>query len=116
MLFEIFDPKAAPKPIGIDLGTTNSLVACVRNEKPETIANCDGERLLPSVVSYAEGEPVDQECHTLARSISMATAGWKGSGFRNTSVRGCQSECCQSNQEQKLRQLGEIQIERIFSL
>ena len=58
MLFEIFDPKAAPKPIGIDLGTTNSLVACVRNEKPETIANCDGERLLPSVVSYAEGAPV----------------------------------------------------------
>ncbi len=53
MLFEIFDPKAAPKPIGIDLGTTNSLVACVRNEKPIAIADCNGEMLLPSVVSYA---------------------------------------------------------------
>ena len=52
MLFEIFDPKAAPKPIGIDLGTTNSLVACVRNEKPIAIADCNGEILLPSVVSY----------------------------------------------------------------
>jgi len=58
MLFEIFDPKAAPKPIGIDLGTTNSLVACVRNEKPVAIADCNGEILLPSVVSYAEDEVV----------------------------------------------------------
>ncbi len=53
MLFEIFDPKARPRPIGIDLGTTNSLVACVRNERPEAIADCDQEVLLPSVVSYA---------------------------------------------------------------
>ncbi len=29
-LFEIFDPKAPPRPIGIDLGTTNSLVAYVQ--------------------------------------------------------------------------------------
>ncbi|HEY1954659.1 MAG TPA: Fe-S protein assembly chaperone HscA [Polyangiaceae bacterium] len=58
MLFEIHDPKAAPKPIGIDLGTTNSLVACVRNEKPVAIADCNGEILLPSVVSYAEGDTV----------------------------------------------------------
>lgn len=58
MLFEIFDPKAAPKPIGIDLGTTNSLVACVRNENPEVIGNCDLEYLLPSVVCYAEKEPI----------------------------------------------------------
>ena len=31
MLLEIFDPKAAPRAIGIDLGTTNSLVAHVRD-------------------------------------------------------------------------------------
>ena len=58
MLFEIHDPKAAPKPIGIDLGTTNSLVACVRNEKPVAIGDCNGEILLPSVVSYAEDDAV----------------------------------------------------------
>ena len=51
-LFEIFDPKAAPRPIGIDLGTTNSLVAYVRNEKPVAIADCDLEVLVPSVVTY----------------------------------------------------------------
>ncbi len=42
-LFEIFDPKAPPRPIGIDLGTTNSLVAYVQNERPVAIADCDLE-------------------------------------------------------------------------
>ena len=51
-LLEIFDPKAPPKSIGIDLGTTNSLVAYVKNERPAAIANCDLEVLVPSVVSY----------------------------------------------------------------
>src|SRR5580700_6448399 len=52
-LLEIFDPKARPRPIGIDLGTTNSLVAVVRNERPVAIADCNQAVLLPSVVSYA---------------------------------------------------------------
>jgi molecular chaperone HscA len=51
-LLEIFDPKAPPRPIGIDLGTTNSLVAYVSGERPIAIANCDLEVLVPSVVSY----------------------------------------------------------------
>lgn len=51
-LLEIYDPKARPRPIGIDLGTTNSIVARVRDGKPQVITNCDGERLLPSVVHY----------------------------------------------------------------
>ena len=51
-LLEIFDPKAAPKPIGIDLGTTHSLVACVQDERPYAISDCDFEVLLPSVVAY----------------------------------------------------------------
>ncbi len=51
-LLEIFDPKAAPKPIGIDLGTTHSLVAYVHDEQPEAIADCDAQVLVPSVVAY----------------------------------------------------------------
>jgi molecular chaperone HscA len=51
-LFEIFDPKAPARPIGIDLGTTNSLVAHVSNERPAVIADCDLEILVPSVVTY----------------------------------------------------------------
>jgi molecular chaperone HscA len=58
-LFEIFDPKAAPRPIGIDLGTTNSLVAYVKSERPVVISDCDGGPLLPSVVRYeANGDVV----------------------------------------------------------
>ncbi|HEX4456420.1 MAG TPA: Hsp70 family protein, partial [Polyangia bacterium] len=36
--------------VGIDLGTTNSLVACMRGERPEIIVNAAGARLTPSVV------------------------------------------------------------------
>jgi molecular chaperone HscA len=57
-LLEIFDPKAPPRPIGIDLGTTNSLVAYVKNEHPVAIADCDLETLVPSVVAYVPGGEV----------------------------------------------------------
>jgi molecular chaperone HscA len=53
-LLEIFDPKAPPKPIGIDLGTTNSIVAHVRDGRPTALVTCDGTPLLPSVVYYGE--------------------------------------------------------------
>lgn len=53
-LMEIFDPKAPPKAIGIDLGTTNSLVAYVKNERPVTVKDCDLAALVPSVVHYGE--------------------------------------------------------------
>ena len=38
--------------VGIDLGTTNSLVATVRNSIPEVLQDEDGHTLLPSVVRY----------------------------------------------------------------
>src|SRR5580698_8838876 len=53
-LLEIFDPKAPPRPIGIDLGTTNSLVAYVSDGRPVAIMDCDEEVLLPSVVAYGD--------------------------------------------------------------
>jgi molecular chaperone HscA len=58
-LLEIFDPLAAPRPVGIDLGTTNSVVACVRNERPEAIADCNLEVLVPSVVAYRPNGEID---------------------------------------------------------
>ncbi len=42
------------KAVGIDLGTTNSLVAHVAGGQPQVIADESGERLLPSVVSVDE--------------------------------------------------------------
>jgi molecular chaperone HscA len=58
MLLDIFDPKAAPRAIGIDLGTTNSIVAYVRDDAPVALTSCDGTPLLPSVVHYAQNGAV----------------------------------------------------------
>jgi molecular chaperone HscA len=62
MLFNISEPESIlhTKPrlaVGIDFGTTNSLIAVVRNGQCEVLADVDGEVLLPSVVAYgADGE------------------------------------------------------------
>ena len=64
-LFQISEPGQTPAPhqrryaVGIDLGTTNSLVACVRSGVAETLPDEQGRHLLPSVVRYAtQHEPV----------------------------------------------------------
>jgi len=44
------------KIIGIDLGTTNSVVAIMEGSEPHVIANADGHRLTPSVVAFTEKE------------------------------------------------------------
>jgi molecular chaperone HscA len=53
MLLDIFDPKAPPTPLGIDLGTTNSIVAYVSDGRPVALTTCDSTPLLPSVVHFA---------------------------------------------------------------
>jgi molecular chaperone DnaK len=45
------------KVVGIDLGTTNSVVAVMEGGKPVVIANSEGMRIVPSVVGFSkEGE------------------------------------------------------------
>ena len=46
----------AEKIIGIDLGTTNSVVAVVIGGEPTVIPNPEGERLTPSVVGFKDSE------------------------------------------------------------
>ena len=47
-----------PKIVGIDLGTTNSLVAIVENGTPRVIPGTDGSKLVPSVIYFDEsGNP-----------------------------------------------------------
>jgi molecular chaperone HscA len=57
-LLQISEPGMSTAPhqrrlaVGIDLGTTNSLVATVRSSIPEVLSDEDGRTLLPSVVRY----------------------------------------------------------------
>ncbi len=44
------------KIIGIDLGTTNSVVAVMEGSEPTVITNPEGGRLTPSVVAFAKGD------------------------------------------------------------
>ena len=44
------------KIIGIDLGTTNSVVAVMEGSEPTVITNSEGNRLTPSVVAFAKGD------------------------------------------------------------
>lgn len=60
-LLQIHEPGETPIPhareaslaVGIDLGTTNSVVAICREGKAEVIRDEDGQALVPSVVAYA---------------------------------------------------------------
>jgi Fe-S protein assembly chaperone HscA len=44
--------KAVSRVVGIDLGTTNSLVAFMQGDQPTIIPGEDGDRLVPSVVAF----------------------------------------------------------------
>ena len=60
-LLQISEPGQAPDPhqrriaVGIDLGTTHSLVAAVRHGVAECLPDAQGRLLLPSAVRYLEG-------------------------------------------------------------
>ena len=76
-LLQIAEPgqSAAPhqhkRAVGIDLGTTNSLVAAVRSGQADTLCDEQGRDLLPSVVHYqAEDVYKRQAPRSLASIIS----------------------------------------------
>ena len=65
MLLDIHEPGETPAPhetdaiaVGIDLGTTNSLVAASSAGKPEVLRNIHGEGLVPSIVAYEADQVV----------------------------------------------------------
>ncbi|WP_027478577.1 Fe-S protein assembly chaperone HscA [Curvibacter gracilis] len=60
-LLQISEPGQSPDPhqrriaVGIDLGTTHSLVAAMRNGVAECLPDAQGRVILPSAVRYLEG-------------------------------------------------------------
>ena len=63
-LLQIAEPGMSEAPhqrrlaVGIDLGTTNSLVASVRSGAAEVLRDDEGHALLPSAVRYLPGSDV----------------------------------------------------------
>ena len=63
-LLQIAEPGQSQAPhqhrvaVGIDLGTTNSLVALVRSGEAACLADESGRKLLPSIVHYGDAEPL----------------------------------------------------------
>ena len=72
------------KIIGIDLGTTNSVVAVMEGKEAKVIPNAEGNRLTPSVVAYTDkgetlvGELARRQAVTNARRTVYSVKGFMG--------------------------------------
>src|ERR1700757_4980987 len=71
------------KVIGIDLGTTNSVVAVMEGDQPKVLINSAGSRLTPSVVAFTEkGERLvgatakNQQVTNPKNPFSPSSASW----------------------------------------
>jgi len=77
-LLQISEPGQTPLPhqprraVGIDLGTTNSLVATVRNGQAETLPDEQDRHLLPSAVRYREDGSVSVGFEALQAAVDDA--------------------------------------------
>ena len=98
-LLQISEPGLTPDPhqrriaVGIDLGTTHSLVASVRNGVSECLPDAEGRVLLPSVVRYLDAErrqtgfealaaQVEDPCNTIASAKRLMGRGLEDIGNR----------------------------------
>ncbi len=57
--------------VGIDLGTTNSVVAHLEGGRPQVIPNSEGSKTTPSVVHFREGEIIAGELAKRQRLLAL---------------------------------------------
>src|SRR5437879_9559468 len=93
-LLQISEPGQSPEPhghrpaVGIDLGTTNSLVASVRNGIAVVLNDHDGHALLPSIVRYlrdggvAAGREAEAEQASDPRNTIVSVKRLMGRGLK----------------------------------
>jgi molecular chaperone DnaK len=78
------------KIIGIDLGTTNSCVAILENNKPKVIENNEGARTTPSIVAYGDeiivGAPAKRQAVTNPKKTVYAAKRLIGRKFEEKEV------------------------------
>jgi molecular chaperone DnaK len=76
--------------LGIDLGTTNSCVAILENNKPKVIENNEGARTTPSVVAYGDeilvGAPAKRQAVTNPKKTIYAAKRLIGRKFEEAEV------------------------------
>ncbi|OQX38881.1 MAG: Fe-S protein assembly chaperone HscA [Oceanospirillales bacterium LUC14_002_19_P2] len=78
-LLQISEPGQSPAPhqqklaVGIDLGTTNSLIASVRSGVAETLPDHDGRVILPSIVHYGDEVTVGRDARAKATTDARNT-------------------------------------------
>ncbi len=92
-LLQIFDPSAKPTPVGIDLGTTNSLVAWVSDGAPTSVLDCDDDPIVPSVVAFLPdgqiivGKEALAYLYTQPRETIVSVKRYMGRGFDDAETR-----------------------------
>src|SRR3989442_1262303 len=94
-LLQISEPGQSPEPhghrlaVGIDLGTTNSLVAAVRNGIAVVLNGDDGHALLPSIVRYMRdgrtvvGREAEAELARDPRNTIVSVKRFMGRGLKD---------------------------------
>src|SRR4026207_949419 len=80
------------KIIGIDLGTTNSVVAAMEGGEPQVITNAEGGRITPSVVAFAKsgerlvGQVAKRQAITNPENTNLSIKSFLGRRFEDPEV------------------------------
>ncbi|MDT7790539.1 MAG: molecular chaperone DnaK, partial [Pseudonocardiales bacterium] len=84
------------RAVGIDLGTTNSVVAVLEGGEPTVIANSEGSRTTPSIVAFAKngevlvGQPAKNQAVTNVDRTIRSVKRHIGTGWKTDEVDGKQ--------------------------